>query len=137
MDKETFEVLQSEMTKGFEQSIFIGAKKMIELSAKYVLTDTPDNASFKKGAEERLVRLLAYCFTNEQPVSSTTLIRILRESETDKDLMDLLQYDCSDAFERSVNEVVYACLNFFSEIGEALTDEDIKDIEEMIDNADC
>lgn len=86
MDKETFEVLQSEMTKGFEQSIFIGAKKMIELSAKYVLTDTPNNASFKKGAEERLVRLLAYCFTNEQPVSSTTLIRILRESETDKDL---------------------------------------------------
>ncbi|MBR1481334.1 MAG: hypothetical protein IJ598_00010 [Ruminococcus sp.] len=133
MDKETFEVLQSEMTKGFEQSIFIGAKKMIELSAKYVLTNTPDNASLKKGAEERLVRLLAYCLMNEQPVSSTALIRILRESETDKDLMDLLQYDCTDAFERSVNEVVYACLNFFSEIGEAIEDFE----QEMINHANC
>ena len=40
-------------------------------------------------------------------------------------------------FERSVNEVLYACFKFFIEIGEALTDEDIEDIEEMIDNADC
>lgn len=69
MDKETLEVLQSEMTKGFEQSIFIGAKKMIELSAKYVLTDTPDNASFKKGAEERLVRLLAYEYASKLRIS--------------------------------------------------------------------
>ena len=51
--------------------------------------------------------------------------------------MNALEYDYSDEFERSVNEVLYACFKFFIEIGEALTDEDIEDIEEMIDNADC
>ena len=124
--KETYAALKSKMTDAFEQSIFIGAKKMIELTAKYVLTDEPVNAAIKNGAEDRFVRLLGYCIVNEQPASSYALIRILHESETDKDLMNVLEYDYSDEFERSVNEVLYACLNFFSEIGEAMTNEDFE-----------
>lgn len=132
--KEIYAALKSEMTNAFEQSIFISAKKMIELSSKYQLTDEPVNEAIKKGAEDRLVRLFGYCIVNEQPASSNALIRILHESETDKDLMNVLEYDCSDEFERSVNEVLYACLIFFSEIGKAMTDEDYE--QEMIDNAD-
>ena len=135
MNKEIIEESKSDLYKGFTQSLFIGAKKIVELTAKYALPKELDNAALKKGAQDRLVRLFGYCFVNEQPPSSVAFSRILHESETDKDLMDLLQYDCSDAFERSVNEVVYACLNFFSEIGEAMADEDFE--QEMINHANC
>lgn len=123
MDKEDMKKIEGEMIKGFAQSIYIGAQRTIEMSAKYVLNDTADNDVFKKGAVERLARLMGYCAVNEQPLSSSALIRILRESETDKNLMNALQYDFSDEFERSVNEVLYACLNYFSQIGEAMTEE--------------
>lgn len=123
MDKEDMKKIEGEMMKGFAQSIYVGAQKTIEISAKYVLADTLDNNAFKKGAVERLTRLIGYCAVNEQPLSSSVLIRILRESETDKDLMNALQYDFSDEFERSVNEVLYACLNYFSEMGESMTEE--------------
>ncbi len=137
MNKEIIEESKSDLYKGFTQSLFIGAKKIVELTAKYALPKELDNAALKKGAQDRLVRLFGYCFVNEQPPTSVAFSRILHESEKDKDLMNALEYDYSDEFERSVNEVLYACFKFFIEIGEALTDEDIEDIEEMIDNADC
>lgn len=116
--------LSNEISKGFDQSIIVGCQKLIEWSSKYVMTDAPENEAFKKSAAERLSRLFGYCAVNEQPVSGHILIRILRESETDTKLMNALQYDSSEEYERSVNEVLYACLNFYCEIGDYFFDED-------------
>ncbi|MBR1481753.1 MAG: hypothetical protein IJ598_02160 [Ruminococcus sp.] len=125
VDKQTLTEICSELYKGFSQSIILGCRKVIEVSAKYVLKDTPENEMFKKGAAERLERLMGYCIAQEQPISSTILVRILRESETDKEIMNALQYDYSVEYERSVNEVVYACLNFFCVIGEAVSEQEV------------
>lgn len=123
VNKKTLEKICSELYKGFSQSIILGCRKVIEVSD--VLKDTPENEMFKKGAAERLERLMGYCFAQEQPISSPILIRILRESETDKEIMNALQYDYSVEYERSVNEVVYACLNFFCVIGESVSEQEV------------
>lgn len=128
VDKETLKEICSELYEGFSQSIMLGCRKVIEVSAKYVLKDTPENKAFKKGAAERLSRLMGYCVVHEQPMDGVILIRILRESETDKEIMNALQYDYSVEYERSVNEVVYACLNFFCEIGEIAPDQMIEEV---------
>lgn len=125
VNKKTLEKICREIFDGFSQSIILGCRKVIEVSAKYVLKDTPENEMFKKDAAERLSRLMGYCIAQEQPISSTILVRILRESETDKEIMNALQYDYSVEYERSVNEVVYACLNFFCEIGETVSEQEV------------
>ena len=111
MDKKILKDVVDELSK--EHDVYGVCHKAIEVSSKYVLKDSPNNEAFKKGAEERLVRIMSYCAFEEQPFSSEIAIRILRESETNKELMAKLQYDYSVEFERSVNEVLYACLNFY------------------------
>lgn len=93
------------------------AKTVIDIAAKYVLTDADVNLPYKQAAEERLGLMLEYCCLNEQPVAAYILIRILKQSETDKDLMSTLQYDYSDEFQHSVNLILFTILNFYNEIG--------------------
>ena len=71
--------------------------------------------------------MLEYCCLNEQPIASYILIRILKESETNKDLMNTFQYNYSNEFERSVNEVLCACLNYYEELGNVLWGEEVMD----------
>lgn len=122
MEKKIIKELQRELLSGFEQSVYIGCQKLIELAAKYVFTDSEKNEQYLKAAQNRLVLMFGYCAFNELPVSGTALIRILKESETDEKLMCDLQYKYSDEFQRSVNEVLYACINFYIQIGEQINE---------------
>lgn len=93
------------------------AKLLIDKAAKYVLTDSAVNLPYRQEAEKRLSLMLEYCCLNEQPVAAYILIRILKESETDKELMKVFQYDYSDEFQHSVNLFLYSILNFYNDIG--------------------
>lgn len=116
--------LERELAKAFKQSLYTGCKKMIELAAKNVFKESSDNEQYLQAAQDRLLILYYYCAINEQPPSGTALVRILRESETDKEIMQALVYDYSDEFQRSVNEVLYACLNFYIELGDCIYPEE-------------
>ena len=69
------------------------AKVLIDHAGKYVLTDSDANLAYRQEAEKRLSLMLEYCCLNEQPIASYILIRILKESETNKDLMNTFQYN--------------------------------------------
>lgn len=103
------------------------AKVLIDHAGKYVLTDSDSNLACRQEAEKRLSLMLEYCCLNEQPVASYILLRILKESETNKDLMNTFQYDYSNEFERSVNEVLCACLNYYVDLGNVLWGEEVMD----------
>ena len=93
------------------------AKAIVDTAAKYVLTDSAVNLSYRQEAEKRLSLMLQYCSLNEQPVAAYILIRILKESETNKELMNAFQYDYSIEFQHSVNLILNSILIFYNEIG--------------------
>lgn len=109
--------IENELTNSFEHGIVNGCRKAIEVAAKYTFLESNENEKFFEAAANRLAILMGYCAFNEQPFSSEIAIRILRESETDEEMQKELQYDYSDEFQRSVNEVLCTCLNFYTEVG--------------------
>lgn len=132
MDNKTDKEIQAEMKKiqnellqSFEQSMSAGCQKLIELAAEHTLSESAKKERFINAAANRLAILFGYCAFYEQPFFSNAAIRILRESETDKEMQRDLQYDANDEFERSVNEVLCACLNYYKELGNVLCGEEV------------
>ena len=96
------------------------AERIVEVTAKYALSVTDEDKELLDAAETRIFHILRFCFIVQMIPALDMLDSLLRESEENSALSDMLFYDSTEDFELTANEIVYIAFELMKDVKGAM-----------------